>query len=213
MVRSEDDIMISIAIVDDHAMVRMGLKYVINLHSEEFSFAGEHPCGTGAGAFVANTKPDILLLDICMPDRDGIKVLEDVLLVRPEQKVIMLTTSEADNDVYRALNMGAKGYLLKDRDSDDLFKAARAVASGGTFVPEAVRELYRQRQMTEDLTPKESEVLEKLAGGLSTDGIADSMLITDNAVKKHLKSIFAKLGVSDRVNAVTEAIRRGFVRR
>ena len=205
--------MISIAIVDDHAMVRMGLKYVINLHSDEFSFAGEHPCGTGAGAFVANTKPDILLLDICMPDRDGIQVLEDVLLVRPEQKVIMLTTSEADNDVYRALNMGAKGYLLKDRDSDDLFKAARAVASGGTFVPEAVRELYRQRQMTEDLTPKESEVLEKLAGGLSTDGIADSMSITDNAVKKHLKSIFSKLGVSDRVNAVTEAIRRGFVRR
>ena len=205
--------MISIAIVDDHAMVRMGLKYVINLHSDEFSFAGEHPCGTGAGAFVANTKPDILLLDICMPDRDGIKVLEDVLLVRPEQKVIMLTTSEADNDVYRALNMGAKGYLLKDRDSDDLFKAARAVANGGTFVPEAVRELYRQRQMTEDLTPKESEVLEKLAGGLSTDGIADSMSITDNAVKKHLKSIFSKLGVSDRVNAVTEALRRGFVRR
>ena len=205
--------MISIAIVDDHAMVRMGLKYVINLHSDEFSFAGEHPCGTGAGAFVANTKPDILLLDICMPDRDGIQVLEDVLLVRPEQKVIMLTTSEADNDVYRALNMGAKGYLLKDRDSDDLFKAARAVASGGTFVPEAVRELYRQRQMTEDLTPKEGEVLEKLAGGLSTDGIADSMSITDNAVKKHLKSIFSKLGVSDRVNAVTEALRRGFVRR
>ena len=205
--------MISIAIVDDHAMVRMGLKYVINLHSDEFSFAGEHPCGTGAGAFVANTKPDILLLDICMPDRDGIKVLEDVLLIRPEQKVIMLTTSEADNDVYRALNMGAKGYLLKDRDSDDLFKAARAVANGGTFVPEAVRELYRQRQMTEDLTPKEGEVLEKLAGGLSTDGIADSMSISDNAVKKHLKSIFAKLGVSDRVNAVTEACRRGFVRR
>lgn len=205
--------MISIAIIDDHAMVRMGLKYVINLHADEFSFAGEHACGTGAGAFVAKAKPDILLLDICMPDRDGIKVLEDVLLVRPEQKVIMLTTSEADNDVYRALNMGAKGYLLKDRDSDDLFRAVRAVADGGTFVPEAVRELYRQRQMTEDLTPKESEVLEKLAGGLSTDGIADSMLITDNAVKKHLKSIFAKLGVSDRVNAVTEAIRRGFVRR
>lgn len=205
--------MISIAIVDDHAMVRMGLKYVINLHSDEFSFAGEHPCGTGAGAFVANTKPDILLLDICIPDRDGIQVLEDVLLVRPEQKVIMLTTSEADNDVYRALNMGAKGYLLKDRDSDDLFKAARAVANGGTFVPEAVRELYRQRQMTEDLTPKEGEVLEKLAGGMSTDGIADSMSISDNAVKKHLKSIFAKLGVSDRVNAVTEALRRGFVRR
>ena len=109
--------------------------------------------------------------------------------------------------------MGAKGYLLKDRDSDDLFKAARAVANGGTFVPEAVRELYRQRQMTEDLTPKEGEVLEKLAGGLSTDGIADSMSISDNAVKKHLKSIFAKLGVSDRVNAVTEAFRRGFVRR
>ena len=183
--------MISIAIVDDHAMVRMGLKYVINLHSDEFSFAGEHPCGTGAGAFVAKAKPDILLLDICMPDRDGIKVLEDVLLVRPEQKVIMLTTSEADNDVYRALNMGAKGYLLKDRDSDDLFKAARAVASGGTFVPETVRELYHQRQMTEDLTPKESEVLEKLAGGLSTDGIADSMSITDNAVKKLPMSIFA----------------------
>ncbi len=125
---------------------------------------------------------------------------------------IKVSADLADNDVYRALNMGAKGYLLKDRDSDDLFKAVRTVANGGTFVPEAVRELYRQRQMTENLTLKEGEVLEKLAGGLSTDGIADAMSISDNAVKKHLKSIFAKLGVSDRVNAVNEAFRRGFVR-
>lgn len=204
--------MVKVAIIDDHAVVRMGLKYMLDVHKRDLAFVGDWPKGEGAAQFVAKADPDVVLLDIRMPDRDGLAVLEDILLVRPKQKVIMLTTSDADNDVYRALNMGAKGYLLKDRDSDDLFKAARAVANGGTFVPEAVRELYRQRQMTEDLTPKEGEVLEKLAGGLSTDGIADSMSISDNAVKKHLKSIFAKLGVSDRVNAVTEAFRRGFVR-
>ena len=204
--------MTTLAIIDDHAMVRMGLKYVIGLHKDEFAFAGEHPGGVGAGAFVLAVKPDVLLLDIMMPDRDGLTALEDILLVRPEQKVIMLTTSEADNDVYRALTLGAKGYLLKDRDSDDIFEAVRTVAAGGKFIPRTVRELYQRRKLTEDLTPRELHALSLLVKGMSNDGIADAMNVSGNAVKKHLKSIFAKLGVSDRVSAVTAAIRRGFVR-
>lgn len=204
--------MISIAIIDDHSMVRMGLKYVINLKKDEFSFAGEHPGGKDAAAFVVMTKPDVLLLDIRMPGMDGLDVLRDVMSLRPSQKVVMLTTSEADNDVYRALQLGAKGYLLKDRDSDDLFDALRTVAAGGRFVPVAVRELYYRRQMTDDLTPKECEVLDLLAKGKSTDEIAGRMDVTEHAVKKHLKNVFAKLGVADRVGAVTEALKRGFVR-
>ena len=193
-------------------MVRMGLKYVINLEKEEFSFAGEHSGGKGAAAFVMITKPDVLLLDIRMPDMDGLDILRDILSLRPLQKVIMLTTSEADNDVYRALKLGAKGYILKDRDSDDLFNAVRAVASGGKFIPQMVQDLYNERQMTEDLTQKETEVLQRLAKGFGTQEIADQMDVSENAIRKHLKSIFAKLDVTDRVNAVTEAIRRGFVR-
>lgn len=204
--------MISIAIIDDHAMVRMGLKYVINLEKDEFSFAGEYGGGKGAAAFVMLTKPDVLLLDIRMPDMDGLDVLRDILALRPSQKVIMLTTSEADNDVYRALKLGAKGYLLKDRDSDDLFNAVRTVANGRKFIPETVKALYNERQATEDLTNKEEEVLQRLAKGFGTQEIAGQLDVTENAIRKHLKSIFAKLGVSDRVNAVTEAIRRGFVR-
>ena len=204
--------MVKVAIIDDHAVVRMGVKYMLDVHKRDFAFAGEWPRGEGAAQFVAKADPDVVLLDIRMPDRDGLAVLEDILLLRPNQKVIMLTTSDADNDVDRALNIGAKGYLLKDRDAHEIPVAIDRVMNGGKFVPEAVMELFRKRQMTPNLTPREEEVMQNLRAGFTNEAIATRMGITRDSVKLHLKNIFVKLGVGDRVSALREAITRGFLR-
>ena len=189
--------MVKVAIIDDHAVVRMGLKYMLDVHKRDLAFAGDWPKGEGAAEFVAKVAPDVVLLDIRMPDRDGLTVLEDILRVRPAQKVIMLTTSDADNDVYQALTLGAKG----DR-----------VMNGGKYVPEAVMELFRKRQMTPDLTPREVEVMEYLRAGLTNETIAQRMGITRDTVKLHLKNIFVKFDVGDRISALREAVTRGFLR-
>ena len=204
--------MVKVAIIDDHAVVRMGVKYMLDVHKRDFAFAGEWPQGEGAAQFVAKADPDVVLLDIRMPDRDGLSVLEDILRMRPKQKVIMLTTSDADNDVYRALNLGAKGYLLKDRDANEIPAAIDRVMNGGKFLPEAVMELFRKRQMTPNLTPREAEVMQNLRDGLTNETIASRMGITRDSVKLHLKNIFAKFGVGDRISALREAITRGFLR-
>jgi two-component system NarL family response regulator len=204
--------MVKVAIIDDHAVVRMGVKYMLDVHKRDFAFAGEWPQGEGAAQFVAKADPDVVLLDIRMPDRDGLSVLEDILRMRPRQKVIMLTTSDADNDVYRALNLGAKGYLLKDRDANEIPAAIDRVMNGGKFLPEAVMELFRKRQMTPNLTPREEEVMQNLRDGLTNETIASRMGITRDSVKLHLKNIFAKFGVGDRISALREAITRGVLR-
>ena len=204
--------MIRVVVIDDHAVVRMGLKYVLGVKKGEFEFLGEWPGGVGAVDFVKRTDPDIVLLDIRMPDKDGIAVLKELLAERPGQKVVMLTTSDADNDVYTSLEIGAKGYLLKDRDATDITKALVTVYNGGRFVPPPVMELYRKRQMTPNLTPREKEVLVNLHGGMTNEAIAAKMGVTKDAVKLHLKNVFNKLDVNDRVSAVREAYLRGFIR-
>ncbi len=204
--------MIKVVIIDDHAVVRMGLKYVLGVKKNDFDLVGEWPGGVGAVDFVKRMDPDVVLLDIRMPDKDGLTVLKELLAVRPKQKVIMLTTSDADNDVYTALTAGAKGYLLKDRDATEIAKAIAYVMQGGKYVPQAVKELFQKRQMTPDLTPREVEVMTHLRDGLTNEAIATRMGVTKDAVKLHLKNIFIKLDVTDRVSAVREAIQRGFVK-
>lgn len=204
--------MTTVAIIDDHAMVRKGVEFMLATQSDEFSFVGELGGGTGAGDFVKSLSPDVLLLDIRMPDKDGLDALKDVLAVRPGQKVIMLTTSEADNDIYEAIRLGAKGYLLKDRDSGELVKAVRQVAEGGEFFPSVVQKLYAEREGMADLTERELEALEFISKGLQNPEIAEIMHCSRDTVKDHVKKIYAKLGVNDRVTAVSEAYRRGFLR-
>ena len=189
--------MTSVAIIDDHAVVRMGLKYVLGVKKGEFSFAGEWSGGIGATDFVVRVNPDVVLLDIRMPDRDGLDVLKDILSVRPKQKV---------------LTIGARGYLLKDRDATEIYTAISTVASGGKFVPPSIKELFEKRQMTPTITQRETTTLIHLRDGLTNDAIAEKMGVTKDAVKLHLKNIFTKLGVNDRLSAVREAIERGFIR-
>ena len=204
--------MIKVAVIDDHAVVRMGLKYVLGVRKQDFAFAGEWPGGEGAVEFVERTDPDVVLLDIHMPDKDGLAVLRDIRAKRPWQKVIMLTTSDADNDVYESLNSGAKGYLLKDRDATEITQALTTVMNGGKYVPAAVQELFRKRQMTPDFTARELEVLKFLPTGMTNDAIAERLGVGKDAVKNHLRNIFVKLDVGDRVSAAREAVTRGFLK-
>jgi len=205
--------MTTVAIVDDHLMVRKGVEFVLGSCGDEFKFVGEHGGGEGAAEFAQRVCADVLLLDIRMPDKDGLVALREILAARPEQKVVMLTTSDADNDVYEALRSGAKGYLLKGRDSDRLAETVRTVASGQEFVPDEVRGLYEIRASTGGLSQRETEVLNYMAKGFTVSDIASLMNVSYDTVKSYARNVYTKLDVSDRVTAVTEAYRRGFLRR
>lgn len=202
--------MIRVAIIDDHAVVRMGLKYALMLE-QDMEFVAELDDGEGAAAFVAREKPDVTLLDIRMPKVDGLSALEEILKAHPAAKVIMLTTSDADDNVYRAINLGAKGYVLKDRDSQSIATAVRKVAAGEQYFPDEVRALYKERQQMPDLTPRETEVLNLLSKGLSNVEIGATLGISADCAKIHVRHIFEKFDVADRVECVTEAQRRGFL--
>lgn len=202
--------MIRVAIIDDHMVVRAGLKYV--LESEEgFEFAGEYSGGDGAADFYRRTRPDVTLLDVRMPDKNGIDVLRDILTFDPEARVIMLTTSDAQEDVFRSIDMGAKGYVMKESPIETITSALRTAAEGDIFMTDEVRAIYERRKNARGLSAREAEVLSYVAKGMNNREAARAMGISENSVKMHLKRIFFKLGVSDRAEAVNVAIQHGIL--
>mgnify|MGYP003291899379 CR=1 FL=1 len=201
---------IKVAVVDDHAVVRMGLKYALALF-KDMVFVGEHSDGEGAVEFVRKTSPDVTLLDIRMPGKDGVTALGEIRKALPEAKVIMLTTSGTEEDVYRSLNLGARGYVLKDRDPQLIVDAIRKVAAGGKYVPDEVKAVYDSRSQAPELTPREHETLTLLAQGLSNREIALRLGVSEDGAKIHLKHVYDKLEAKDRVDAIAIALRRGLV--
>ena len=202
--------MIRVVIIDDHVVVRAGLRYIIEA-DPELEFAGEFGGGVGASAFVAEKEPDVTLLDVRMPDRGGIDVLKDILAANPKARVVMLTTSDAEEDVFRAIEEGALGYVMKESPVETISAAIRSALAGDVFMTDEVRQIYETRKSVKGLSPREAEVLKTAAKGLSNREIGVALGISENSVKMHLKRIFFKLGASDRVEAVTMAIQRGFI--
>ena len=203
--------MIKVFIVDDHSVVRAGLKAILP-EDGDIEVVGDAPGGEGAAEAIAKSGADVVLLDIRMPGKNGLDVLDELKTWNVPARVIMLTTSEGDNDVYEAVRRGAKGYVVKDRDAEDVYGAIREVARGGTFFPASIKKLYSERAETEDMSVRELEVLDLLSKGLSVVEIAGSLRISRDTVKTYLKGVYLKLGVNDRVSATTEAYRRGFLR-
>lgn len=201
---------IRVAVIDDHAVVRMGLKYALMVF-KDIQFVGEHSDGEGAAQFVSEVSPDVVLLDIRMPKRDGVSALGDILAAKPAQKVVMLTTVGTEEAVYRSLTLGAKGYVLKDSRPQDIVDAIRTVADGGEWVPKDIRDLYNTRLHGPELTPRELEALTLLSQGLSNREIATRLGVSEDGAKIHLKHINEKLGAKDRVDAVAIAIRKGII--
>ena len=202
--------MIRVAIIDDHAIVRMGLKYSLSLEPD-FEFAGEHSGGEGAGEFVARVRPDVVLLDVRMPVVNGIEALEDIRRKAPDVKVLMLTTSDGDEDVFRSMNKGARGYMVKDESGEDLHVAIRTVASGEVFLPKRIRAIYDDRKKRPSLSEREIEIIRLVAKGFSNDELAERLHLSPETIKAHLRHVYEKLGVESRVEAVTEAMRTGLV--
>ncbi len=202
---------IRILVVDDHPVVCDGLRALLDRQAD-MRVVGE--AGDAAEALTAfrRLRPDVTLLDLRLPDRSGVEVLRDITAEFPGARVVVLTTFDGDEDIYRALRAGARGYLLKDMFRGELIDAVRAVHAGLRRVPAAVAERLAERVPRSDLTPREHDVLELIVAGQSNREIGAVLGITQGTVKGYVNTLLTKLGVSDRTQAALAALRRGLVR-
>ena len=201
---------IRILIADDHYIVRMGLIAMINCESD-MEVVAEATDGAQAVALFAKLNPDLALMDSRMPVKNGIEATVEIRRHNNAARILMLTALDGDEDIHKALEAGAAGYVLKDSTEEKLMPAIRAVASGRRWIPEDVASRLTSRRSFEDLTPRELEVLHELAKGMANKQIADVLNITENTAKWYLKNILAKLRVADRAEAVAVAVRRGII--
>ena len=203
--------MIRVAIIDDHVVVRAGLKYLLE-SDKEMQFAGEYGGGVGAAQFIKNLHPDVTLLDVRMPDKSGIDTLREILAADIRQRVVMLTTSDTEEDIYRAIEEGALGYVMKESPVEEILAAIRSALNGDVYMSDEVRRIYETRKTAKGLSPRETEVLFTVGEGYNNREIGEKLGISENSVKMHLKRIFFKLGATDRTEAVNLAIKRGFIK-
>lgn len=197
-------------LVDDHALVRLGLKALLEVEPD-FEVVAEADDGVAALEQYAKLQPDVTLLDVRMPRMDGLEALRQILLRWPDARVIMLTTSDMDDDIGCAIELGACGYLLKNITRDELIRAVRQVLSGDICLPEAVVARLKASRDAPKLSTRERQVLSLLPKGLTNPEIASALGITLNTAKTHLHTIFSKLDVKGRAEAVTAAIKRGIL--
>ena len=201
---------IRVLIVEDHNVVRQGLVALINL-AEGIQVVGEAADGVEAIAQFRKLQPDVTLVDLRLPKLSGVEIIQRVRSESPQARFVVLTTYDGDEDIYRALKTGAKAYLLKGMTSEELIATIREVAAGRSHIPAAIAERLAERMGTEDLTPRETDVLEQIVQGKSNKEIATELDISEATVKTHINSLLSKLGVTDRTQAATAAIRRGLV--
>ncbi len=202
---------IRILIADDHFIVRSGLVALLGTEPD-LEVVGQAENGQRALELFEKLKPDLFLADLRMPGMSGDEAIARIRQLSPNAKVIVLTAYSGDEDIHKALNSGAQGYLLKSSTGEGLIPAIRAVLAGNTWVPKDVATRLAMRNAFDELTPREVSVLEQLAKGMANKQIADVLGISEHTVKDHLKNILLKLHVSDRTEAVTAALQRGILR-
>jgi DNA-binding NarL/FixJ family response regulator len=205
---------IRLLIADDHPVVRDGLRAMLATQPD-MELVGEAATGTEAVTQARALRPDVVLMDLQMPDLDGPGAIATLREQAPEVRVLVLTTYGTDADITRAVDAGATGYLLKDAPREQLFGAIRAAAKGESVLSPSVatRVLGRMRAPAEEaLSPRELEILQAVARGLSNKDIGRQLYVSEATVKTHLLRVFSKLGVDDRTAAVTVALERGIIR-
>jgi two-component system NarL family response regulator len=200
-----------VLVVDDHSLLRTGVANIINqeLDLEVVAEAGDGR--DGVEAFRAQ-RPDVTLMDLRMPEMEGVEAVRRIREIDPQARVIVLTTYDADEDIARALQAGAKAYILKDIAADALIACIRDVLAGKTYLAPTAAAKLAERVTQIQLTPRELAALRLLANGESNKEIATSLGISERTVKTHLAHLFEKLGVTSRTEAVRVATRRGLVR-
>ena len=201
---------IRILVADDHYIVRMGLIALVNTEPD-MEVVAEAADGAQALELFAKHTPDLALMDLRMPIKSGVAATIEIRSKFADACILMLTAFDGDEDIHKALQAGAQGYVLKSSSGEKLLPAVRAVAAGQRWIPRDVANRLASRNSFEQLTPREVQVLSQLAKGLANKEIADVLNITEHTAKDHLKSILAKLRVADRTEAVTAALLRGII--
>jgi DNA-binding NarL/FixJ family response regulator len=201
---------IRILIADDHTVLRDGLAAIIE-QEPDMDVVAEVGDGRQAVELWKKQRPDITLMDLRMPGLEGVDAIYEIRATDPNARVIVLTTFDGDEDIYRALRAGAKSYLLKDVRREELFQCIRLVHAGKTFVPPSVAAKLAERLPGDELSPRELEVLRLLAEGKPNKLIGVALSITEVTVKSHVQSLFKKLNVLSRTEAIAVANRRGLL--
>ncbi|WP_079506657.1 response regulator [Mesobacillus jeotgali] len=220
-----------IVIIDDHQLFREGVKRILDFEST-FQVVAEGDDGSEAITLVEQYQPDVIIMDINMPNRNGVEATAELIEKYPDSKVIILSIHDDENYVTHALKTGATGYLLKEMDADALVEAVKVVADGGSYLhPRVTHNLVKEyRRLSADdggtdkyisqveirrplhlLTRRECEVLQLLADGKSNRGIGEALFISEKTVKNHVSNILQKMNVNDRTQAVVVAIKNGWV--
>ena len=196
--------------VDDHPLLREGIAALVN-SQPDMTVAGEAATGAEALQLFKQLQPDVTLLDLRLPDTSGIDILIAIRTEFPDARIIMLTTFEGDVEIHRALQAGARGYLLKNMPPSELLDVIRQVHAGKKRIPPAIASQLAEHMSDETLTEREIEVLREVAGGNKNKDIANKLFISEETVKVHVKHIMEKLGAADRTQAVTIGVRRGII--
>lgn len=202
--------LIRILIADDHLVVRMGLRSMID-SQPDMRVVGEAASGAEAIELYRTHQPDILLMDLRMPGMSGVEATSAIREQFPDAHIVLLTTYDGDENIYRALQAGARAYLLKDIPRNEFLDGIRSVHSGQYCIPPAVAARLAQRVPCMELSTRELDVLRLIVNGMSNKEIASTLSVTESTIKNHVNSILSKLNVRDRTQAATTALRRGIV--
>lgn len=200
---------IRILLADDHPPLRAGLAAILDSQPDLKVVA---QAGSGREVMASGESADLYILDLRMPDGDGIQTIKALVARDPAVRVLVLTTYDNEEDIFHALEAGARGYLLKDTTKEELIAAVRKIHQGERYLPQAVAARLADRLIRPSLTPRELDVLRLVSRGRTNKEMASAMFISEETVKSHMKSLFQKLGVHDRAEAVSVSLQRGIIR-
>ena len=198
---------IKVLIADDHAIVRMGLAALLSA-KKDIEVVGQARNGDAAVRDTLRLAPDVVIMDLMMPKKDGIAATSEIKSKRPETKIIILTTFATSDGISKALDAGASGAILKNAENNSLVTMIRKVAAGERVLAPEVEELLQEDPPVEKLTPRQAEVLESLSRGLTNKDIARQLGISDRSVDEHVEALLQKIGASNRTEAVVIALRK-----
>jgi two-component system, NarL family, response regulator len=201
---------IRVMVVEDHQIVREGIVSLLQTH-EDFEVVGEAGDGQAAIALFRQHSPDVVLIDLRMPKVDGVEVIRVLRRDFPDSRFLVLTTYDSEDDISRALQAGASGYLLKGTNRSTLRDAIRLIHAGRRYIPPEIADRVLPGPAAEELTEREVQVLRRIAEGMSNREIGEQLGISESTVKTHVNRLLGKLGVTDRTKALVLALKRGLV--